>query len=121
MIKADKQNCTCRWRSRFFGRNLPNSQRRFIRHFADYLNGVSREAKLQDENCTLNINECVILRRSYSGTQTVFGLFEFIHRIDLPDFVFDDPTFAAMYWAAVDMINFANVSFSLKVARPLLV
>lgn len=99
-----------RWKARYDRKKLPNSERRFIKRFSDYLDGVSREAKLRDENRTLDVDQCTLLRREYSGTQTVFALFEFVHGIDLPDAVFEDQTFMAMYWAALDMVNFSNVS-----------
>ena len=96
----------------FDKKHLPNSQRRFLKHFADYLDGIVRENELRDENCIVDVDQCTVLRREFSGTQTTFALFEYAHVFDLPDAVFDNQNFMAMYWAAVDMVNFANVSFS---------
>ena len=54
------------------------------------------------------------LRREGSATRTCFGLLEYTLGIDLPDDVFKNETFQTMYWAAVDMVCWANVSRPLR-------
>ena len=52
------------------------------------------------------------LRRENSAIRLCFGLFEFALGIDLPNEVFEDSAFMDLYWAAADMVCWANVSRS---------
>ena len=49
------------------------------------------------------------LRRENSGIRLCFDFFELTLGIDLPDYVFENPVFARLYWAAADMVCWANV------------
>lgn len=46
-----------------------------------------------------------------------FDLIEFVHNISLPAEVFEDPNFLHVYFAAADMIAWANVSRSLLIVE----
>ncbi len=49
------------------------------------------------------------LRREVSAIRMCDGLFEYVLGVDLPDAVFDNPAFTAMYWANIDMMGLTNV------------
>ena len=59
------------------------------------------------------------LRRENSAIRLCFGLFEYTLGIDLPDEVFEDKTFASLYWGAADMVCWANVCHVISLASEL--
>lgn len=80
--------------------------------FSNYLDAVSHESGLRDQHHIITVDEYPALRREFSGTQPAFAMFQYIHGINLSDAVFEDSTFMSLYWAAVDMVNISNVSYS---------
>ncbi len=52
----------------------------------------------------------ISIRREGSAVRICDCLFEYVLGVDLPDAVFDDPAFTAMYWANVDIVGLSNVS-----------
>lgn len=88
----------------------PNTARRFLKHCDDYIECVSREAELREQGEVLDLASFIDLRRENSAIRLCFGLFEYVLGLDLPQEVFDDPTFMEAYWAAADMVCWANVS-----------
>lgn len=93
----------------------PNFQRRFVQHCANYLEAVWKEADLRDRGEVLDLEAYTNLRRENSGVRPCFSLFEYTLGIDLPDEVFEDPVFASMYFGAIDMVFWSNVSSPLRV------
>ena len=104
---------------RFRGRLLefakPACFRRFLIHSAAYVEAVAVEAELRERDEVLDVASFQPLRRENSAIRVCFGLFEFALGIDLPDAVFADQTFMSLYWAAADMVCWANVG-SLRIA-----
>lgn len=88
----------------------PLSFRRFLQHSKDYIDCVAKEAGYRERGQVLDLESFKHLRRENSAIRLCFGLFEFTLGIDLPDAVFTDPVFKRMYWAAADMVCWANVS-----------
>ena len=89
----------------------PASFRRFVNHSAAYVEAVAVEAELRERDEVLDVAHFIPLRRENSAVRACFGLFEFARGIELPDAVFEDETFMKLYWAAVDMVCWANVRF----------
>ncbi|VDB85485.1 unnamed protein product [Peniophora sp. CBMAI 1063] len=85
---------------------------RFQQHSADYVECVAREAELREANAVLDPQSFRDLRRENSAIRLCFGLFEYTLGIDLPDKVFEDDTFKTLYWAAADMVCWANDVYS---------
>ncbi len=106
-VRSDQ---TDSFRERYMRLAGPNTARRFLQHCQDYIDCVSREAELREQGEVLDINSFTDLRRENSAIRLCFGLFEYVLGIDLPQEVFDDPTFMEVYWAAADLVCWANVS-----------
>ncbi len=84
--------------------------RRFLAHCDVYIDSVIEEARLRDHGEVLGLEDYVDLRRENSAVRVCFGMIPYILGIDLPEEVFDDPIFEKMYFNAVDMVCWANVS-----------
>ncbi|KAF9266511.1 terpenoid synthase [Marasmius fiardii PR-910] len=100
------------FRARYFRGAGPISSARFLRHCADYIRAVSTEAELRERGEVLDVNSFTELRRDNSAVVLCFDLFEYTLDIDLPEEVFEHPTFMEMYWAAADMVCWANDVYS---------
>jgi hypothetical protein len=70
---------------------------------------VAREAEYRERGEVLDMESFKHLRRENSAIRLCFGLFEYSLGIDLPDEVFENPIFERLYWAAADMVCWANV------------
>lgn len=70
---------------------------------------MAREAEYRERGEVLDMESFKHLRRENSAIRLCFGLFEYSLGIDLPDEVFENPTFERLYWAAADMVCWANV------------
>ncbi|TFK49911.1 terpenoid synthase [Heliocybe sulcata] len=100
------------FRERLTRRAGPNSLRRFIKIFGDYIHAVAYEAELRSRNEVLGLEAYIPLRRENSAVRTCFGLIEYAMGVDLPDEVFEDPVFKEMYLAAVDTVCWSNDLYS---------
>lgn len=100
-----------RFRSRYMRLAGPRSARRFLQHCEDYINAVAREAELRERGEVLDMGPFTSLRRENSAVRLCFSLIEYAAGIDLPDDVYDDVTFMEAYWAAIDLVCWANVKF----------
>jgi Terpene synthase family 2, C-terminal metal binding len=101
-----------RFRERLTRTSAPRSFRRFLRHSEDYIECVAREAEYRERGEVLDMESFKHLRRENSAIRLCFGLLEYSLGIDLPDEVFENPVFASLYWAAADMVCWANVRLS---------
>ncbi|KAH9945295.1 terpenoid synthase [Epithele typhae] len=112
---------TLEFKQRLLEHAGPNSYRRFLVHCADYINAVAREAELREAGEVLSLADFEPLRRENSAIRLCFGLFETCLGIDLPDSVFQDRQFMTLYWAAADMVCWANdvYSYNMEQARGL--
>lgn len=88
----------------------PVSRRRFVQETERYLTAVTREAQLREKRTILDLASYNTLRRQNSGAPYSFELFGYLFGVDLPDEVYYHPVMQEMYFAAVDMISWANVS-----------
>lgn len=68
------------------------------------------EAELRERGEVLDVEPFIALRRENSAVRLCLDLIEYCWGIDLPDEVFEDEAFTEIYWAAVDLICWANVS-----------
>jgi hypothetical protein len=98
------------FRARMITTIKPRTFRRFLEHCDAYIESVVREAGLRDHGDVLELEEYIRLRRENSAVRVCFGMISYILGIDLPDDVFEDPTFQKIYYSAVDMVCWANVS-----------
>ncbi len=93
--------------------------RRFLVHSEAYVEAVAQEAELRERGEVLDMDSFQTLRRENSAIRLCFGLFEFALGIDLPDEVFQDAAFMKLYWAAADMVCWANVSRLRSIKKPM--
>lgn len=100
----------CRFRERFIKKSGPKSFKRFGTLCAGYIDAIAHEAEMRERGEVLNLQSYNEHRRQNSAIPLSFGVFEYALGIDLPDEIFEDETFMTMYWAAVDMITWSNVS-----------
>ncbi|KAI0058770.1 terpenoid synthase [Artomyces pyxidatus] len=103
---------TKEFRTRLLRTSGPCSFRRFLQHSEDYINCVAKEAEYRERGEVLDMDSFRDLRRENSAIRLCFGLFEFSLGIDLPDEVFENPIFSSLYWAAADMVCWANDVYS---------
>ncbi|KAF8501379.1 isoprenoid synthase domain-containing protein [Russula emetica] len=103
---------TGEFRERLTHTTGPRSFRRFLKHSEDYIECVSREAEYRERGEILDMESFKHLRRENSAIRLCFGLFEYSLGIDLPDEVFQNPIFERLYWAAADMVCWANDVYS---------
>ncbi|EMD34166.1 hypothetical protein CERSUDRAFT_98094 [Gelatoporia subvermispora B] len=103
---------TKEFRTRFLKYAGPGCHRRFLKHCEDYVEAVAKEAEYRECGLVLDTASFRDLRRENSAIRLCFGLFEFALGIDLPDTVFEDPVFMGLYWAAADMVCWANDVYS---------
>ncbi|THH18124.1 hypothetical protein EW146_g2812 [Bondarzewia mesenterica] len=110
---------TKEFRARLLRSAGPNSFRRFLKHSADYIDCVAKEAEYRERGVVLDEASFRDLRRENSAIRLCFGLFESTLGIDLPDKVFEDPVFSDLYFAAADMVCWANdvYSYRMEVAK----
>ncbi|KAF5392278.1 hypothetical protein D9757_001488 [Collybiopsis confluens] len=100
------------FRTRYFSSAGPSTTRRFLEHCANYIECVSVEAELREREEVLGLDAFTHLRRENSAIRLCFGLFEYALGLDLPQKVFEDPTFMDAYFAAADMVCWANDVYS---------
>ncbi|KLO08665.1 terpenoid synthase [Schizopora paradoxa] len=79
-----------------------------------YLDAMADEAECRRNGRVPNTDLYMQIRREVSGVRLCYGMFEYVLGIELPDQVFENPTFLNMYWAAVDMIGLSNDLYSYK-------
>ncbi|KAJ7593438.1 isoprenoid synthase domain-containing protein [Mycena floridula] len=109
---------TREFRARLMMHIGPNCLRRFIKHCEDYVNGVAREAELREQGQVLaSVESFMPLRRENSAVRLCFSLIEYAMGIDLPDKVYQDPTFNKAYLASVDLVCWANDVYSYNVEQ----
>ncbi|EEB98168.1 hypothetical protein MPER_02372, partial [Moniliophthora perniciosa FA553] len=98
--------------ARYLKRAGPIACERFFRHCEEYINAVSTEAELRERGEVLDVDAFIDLRRDNSAVRLCFDLFEYALGIELPGDVVEEPTFQQMYWAAADMVCWANDVYS---------
>ncbi|KAH8100907.1 isoprenoid synthase domain-containing protein [Cristinia sonorae] len=103
---------TKEFRARLLKYAGPGCFKRFLKHSADYVRAVGKEAEYRERGEVLDLNAYETLRRENSAVRVCFGLFEFVLGVDLPDEVFECPEFMTLYWAACDMICWSNDVYS---------
>ncbi|KAH9035467.1 isoprenoid synthase domain-containing protein [Lactarius deliciosus] len=103
---------TGEFRARLTRTSGPCSFRRFLKHCQDYIECVAQEAEYRERGEVLDMESFKHLRRENSAIRLCFGLFEYSLGIDLPDEIFENPVFESLYWAAADMVCWANDVYS---------
>ena len=94
-----------------------NCRRRFLEHCEDYIEAISKEAEYRERDEVLDMERYETLRRENSAVRLCFMLAMYALGIDLPDEVFEDSTFMTVYFAACDLVCWANVSELLCLAH----
>ncbi|KAI5116915.1 hypothetical protein M0805_002120 [Coniferiporia weirii] len=90
----------------------PKNLRRFLNSYKSYANAVGKEAEYREKGIVLSLEEYRIFRRENSAVQPCFDVIESCFGIDLPDEVYEDPTFKRIYNAALDMVLWSNDIYS---------
>ncbi|KAG6844953.1 hypothetical protein H0H87_002067 [Tephrocybe sp. NHM501043] len=103
---------TKEFRQRFMRLCGPRATARFLEHWETYCACVVKEAELREKGKVLDVDAFIALRRENSAVRLCFGLIEYCFGTDLPDEVFDDPVFQEIYWAACDLVCWANDVYS---------
>lgn len=86
---------------------------RFVERFEEYCIAVGKEADFREQHRVFGFDAYVALRRDAGAVQPCFMLFSYVLQVDLPDEIIDHPSIVSMYTAAVDMIDWVNVSLFL--------
>jgi len=87
-----------------------NCRRRFLEHCEDYIEAISKEAEYRERDEVLDMERYETLRRENSAVRLCFMLAMYALDIDLPNEVFEDSAFMTVYFAACDLVCWANVS-----------
>lgn len=103
---------TKEFRARLLQYAGPGCYARFLKHCEDYVEAVAKEAEYRECGVVLDMASFETLRRENSAIRLCFGLFEYCLGVDLPEYVFEDPTFMTLYWAAADMVCWSNDVYS---------
>ncbi|KAG6909950.1 Linoleate 10R-lipoxygenase cop4 [Tephrocybe rancida] len=103
---------TKEFRARLLRLTGPRAISRFLKRWEAYCASVVREAELREQGEVLDVEAFIPLRRENSAVRLCFCLVEYCLGIDLPDEVFSDPVFMEIYWAAVDLVCWANDVYS---------
>ena len=80
-----------------------------MEHCEDYIEAVSKEAEYRERDEVLGMERYETLRRENSAVRLCFMLAMYALDIDLPDEVFEDSAFLVIYFAACDLVCWANV------------
>ncbi|EGN99094.1 hypothetical protein SERLA73DRAFT_108414 [Serpula lacrymans var. lacrymans S7.3] len=107
LVKMTKE-----FRARMVSVTKPRCFSRFLVHCANYVEAVSKEAELREKREVLSMQSYTHLRRENSAVRPCFALAEMALGLNLPDEVFDDPTFTNIYFAGVDMVCWSNDVYS---------
>ena len=86
-----------------------NCRRRFLEHCEDYIEAISKEAEYRERDEVLSMERYETLRRENSAVRLCFMLAMYALNVDLPDEVFEDSAFMTVYFAACDLVCWANV------------
>ncbi|KAJ3766764.1 isoprenoid synthase domain-containing protein, partial [Lentinula raphanica] len=100
------------FRERHMNTMGPNAARRFLDQFDEYIECVSKEAELREQDEVLDFASFINIRRGNSAVRLCFELIEQALGLDLPQEVVSDLTFMEAYWAAVDMVWLSNDLYS---------
>ncbi|VDB89814.1 unnamed protein product [Peniophora sp. CBMAI 1063] len=109
---SDVSRMTKEFRTRHMRSCGPHSFSRLLQYCMHYVACFAREAELRETQTVLDPLSYRDLRRENSAVRVCFGLYEYALGIDLPDSVFENETFKTLYWAAVDMVCWANDIYS---------
>lgn len=92
------------------GKHFEAMKDRYLQHNEDYISSVVKEAGCRKRGEILRLDEYRSLRRNNSGVIIAFDLIEVALGFTLSDEVFNNPAFKQFYYAALDLVNFSNVS-----------
>ncbi|THH19394.1 hypothetical protein EW146_g1751 [Bondarzewia mesenterica] len=95
----------------------PQSQRRFIKTFDEYLDSVVEQAADRSTAHTRDVKSYLNIRRNTIGAKPSFALLEL--DMDLPDDIIQHPAIQNLTMATIDMLCIGNdiVSYNLEQAR----
>lgn len=85
---------------------------RYLQQSNSYIECMAKVAMYREQGQILDMESFKYLRRENSALRMCLILLESTLGVDLPDIVFEDETFLRMYWAAVDMVCWVNMSAS---------
>lgn len=100
------------FRKRLLRHAGPNATKRFYDYNVAYTHAVGKESELRERNIVLDVDSYIQLRRDNSAVQCCFGLVEYAQGTDLPDEVFNDPTFMQLHNSACDIVCWHNDIYS---------
>ncbi|EJD45635.1 terpenoid synthase [Auricularia subglabra TFB-10046 SS5] len=80
------------------------SFKRFATRCEAYYQATTTEAGLRERGEVLKLEAYEHLRRENSAVRACLAIMEFALGLDIPDHVYDNEHFSAVYWAVVDMV-----------------
>ncbi|KZV94463.1 terpenoid synthase [Exidia glandulosa HHB12029] len=89
--------------------------KRFINVCESYIACVVEEANLRERGEVLSVEAYENLRRENSAVRPCASIMEFSLGISLPNHVFANEHFMAVYWSVIDMVCWANDVYSYAV------
>jgi hypothetical protein len=100
-----------RFRERLMKNIKPRTWCRFVDQCERYVESVINEVSLRETKEVLPLAAYIDLRRDNSAVMPCCTILEYSLGLELPDELFEDETFLKVYWAAVDMVCWSNVSW----------
>ncbi|KAF8350406.1 terpenoid synthase [Amanita rubescens] len=95
----------------------PGVQKRFIETTQEFHESLSIQAKTRAANAVPDLESYIDCRRDTSACKPCWALIEYIHDIDLPDYVAEHPIIEAMGQAANDMVSWSNDIYSYNIEQ----
>ncbi|KAK2466649.1 hypothetical protein APHAL10511_000907 [Amanita phalloides] len=95
----------------------PGAQRRFIETMQEFFEAISLQAKTRADNSVPDLESYIASRRDTSACKPCWALIEYLHDIDLPDFVAEHPLIEALGEAANDLVSWSNDIYSYNVEQ----
>ncbi|MHC0433730.1 terpene synthase family protein [Streptomyces sp. O3] len=92
----------------------PGIRRRYRAHIPAMLRSLDQEAANRGNARQPTVDEYVLMRRHSSQLLPMMDMVEASLGIEVPQQVYDSPTFQALLWSAVDIISWGNDVFSLR-------
>lgn len=90
----------------------PGVQKRFIQTMQEFFEAISIQAKTRAANAVPDLESYIDCRRDTSACKPCWALIEYLHDVDLPDYVAEHPIIEALGQATNDMVSWSNDIYS---------
>ncbi|KAF5363252.1 hypothetical protein D9756_001012 [Leucocoprinus leucothites] len=86
----------------------PGTCKRFTRAFEQFGNSQIEQSHRRSVSKMLSVNDFILTRRATIGAALVEAMVEYSLDLDIPDYIFEDPTVVAMSEATTDIMTWPN-------------